>query len=327
MRFAAAPAARRGSVSRPRVGSVPRMPLRPLAVAAALVSCCTAPLLAQGTVLDVVDGETLYEGGHLVSLSTELEREESLRRGDTRVGDPFGSHRYRVTTTAAIQYGLRNNVQLGVALPWIADQADSVAGGTSATGVGDIELLAKWRFKRWDGPSYSINTSLITGLSLPSGDDDVVEGGGELEPERQPGSGGVDPSIGVAITPEPGRWRFNAAVLHQLRTDTDGDRDTLGSSWYAELAIGNRFWLEPYPGPFMRLDVFAHWYDEGRDRADGQKLADTGGERVAVGATWAFRPRPSLDFQLSGEIPVWRDANGTQLEEDWSVQFAIGYRF
>jgi hypothetical protein len=286
-----------------------------------------APLLAQGTVLDVVDGETLYQGGNLLCLSTELDREEVLRRGGDRVDDPFASHRYRVTTTMAWQYGLRNNVQLGVAASWSADEAESLAGSSSAAGVGDLELLGKWRFKRWDGPGYSINTSLLGSLSLPTGDDDVVEGGGELEPERQLGSGGLDPSVGLAITPEPGRWRFNAAILRQLRTDTDDDGDRMGHAWFAELAIGNRFWLEPYPGPFMRLDVFVHWFDEERDRADGASIVDSGGERVTVGAKWAFRPRPSLDFQVSGEVPIWRDVNGTQLDDDWSVVLAVGYRF
>lgn len=282
---------------------------------------------AQGPVLDVVDGETLYEGGHLLTVGTELEREERLRAGRDRAGDPTAANRFRLTTTLALQYGWRNDLQVGIAVPYVVDEGEALGGGTTAAGLGDVELLAKWRFHRWDAPRVAINTALVTSLSLPTGDDDRTEGAFELEPEQQPGSGGLDPAIGLAVTPEPGRWRFNAAVLHQLRTDTDGDGDRLGSAWFAELAVGNRFWLEPYPGPFMRLDVFVHWYDEARDRAGGRRLADTGGERLAVGANWAFRPRPSLDFQLAGEVPVWRDANGVQLDEDWSVQFTFGHRF
>ncbi|MBL8756232.1 MAG: transporter, partial [Planctomycetes bacterium] len=232
-----------------------------------------------------------------------------------------------LTSTVAWQYGVRNDLQLGVALPHVVDEAEAAGVDATASGIGDLELLAKWRCHRWDAPRVSINSSLIAAVTLPTGDDDRVEHGLELDPEHQPGSGSVDPAFGAAITPEPGRWRFNAAILHQLRTDLDDDGDRPGSAWFGELAVGNRFWLEPYPGPFMRLDVFVHWYDEARDRADGQSIADSGGERIAVGATWAFRPRPSLDFQVSGEVPVWRDANGTQLDDDWSVQFAFGHRF
>lgn len=305
------------------------MPCRWLASVPVLVGV----LPAQNQVLDVVDGETLYRGGWLVSTSVDVDREESLWSGSRRIADPGQQQRTRTTTTLGVQHGLRHDLQIGFAVPFVNDDYGSLDGDSRTEGLGDVELLAKWRFHRWDAPRVAINTALITSLSLPTGRNDESAAGVELSPERQPGSGGLDPAIGVAITPEPGRWRFNAAILRQLRNDTDDDGDRLGSSWYGELAVGNRFWLEPYPGPFMRLDAFVHWYDEARDRYDGADLANSGTERLAVGGTWAFRPRPSLDFQLTGECVVWRDANGgadaasAQLDDAWSLQFAIGYRF
>ncbi|HEX5053584.1 MAG TPA: transporter [Planctomycetota bacterium] len=286
-----------------------------------------APLLAQGRVLDVVDGETLYEGGFLVAISSELQREESLRAGNSHVADATASHQFTSTSTLALQYGLRHDLQVGIALPYVDTERESIAGQQVAAGLGDIELLAKWRFHRWDAHAVSINSALIGSLSLPTGDDDRRMGGSELEPELQAGSGGIDPSLGIAITPEPGRWRFNAAVLYTWHTDTDHDGDRRGDAFFGEVAIGNRFWLEPYPGPFMRLDVFAHYYHDAKDEIDDVAQADTGGERVALGATWAFRPRPSIDLQVTGEVPVWRDVNGQQLDEDWSALVSLGYRF
>jgi hypothetical protein len=294
---------------------------------AAVLSLAAIVVRGQGRVLDVIDGETLYEGGSLATFSVGLERQEKLRQGSESIADPTASHRFTVMTALAYQYGLRNNVQVGLALPYVAIEHEFLGGQEVAAGLGDVELLGKWRFHRWDAPGVAINTALIGMLSLPTGDDDDGSGGVEFDPEQQVGSGGVDPSIGLAITPEPGRWRFNLAGIYRIHTDTDGDGDQLGDSFFAEIAIGNRFWLEPYPGPFMRLDLFAHYEHENRDAVDGQLLADSGGERVSVGATWAFRPRPSLDFQLTGEVPVWRDVNGTQLDEDWSVQFSFGHRF
>ena len=291
-----------------------------------VVLFATTLLRAQG-VLDVVDGETLYEGGHLVSFGNELQREEAMRRGSARVADPMASHRFRWTSTLAWQYGLRHDLQVGIAVPYVDVERESAGGQQAAAGIGDVELLAKWRVKRWDGPSLAVNAALIALVSLPTGDDDHRRGALELEPDQQVGSGGIDPAIGFAITPEPGRWRFNAAVLYRFRTDTDGDGDRLGDSLFAELAVGNRFWLEPYPGPFLRLDLFARFHHDRRDRLDDVLLADSGGSRLDAGATLAFRPRPALDLQLTGEVPVWRDANGTQLDADWTCDFSLGYRF
>lgn len=293
---------------------------------ASFVLLGTALLPAQN-VLDVVDGETLYDGGHLVSLTYEIEREERLRTGGNRLADPNASHRVRSTGVLAWQYGLRHDVQIGIALPYNDVETESASGQQVAAGVGDVELLAKWRFHRWDSKGVAINSALIGTLSLPTGDDDAGQDGVEFQPEQQVGSGGVDPSIGVAITPEPGRWRFNAAVLYTFRTDTDGDGDRRGDSLFAELAIGNRFWLEPYPGPFMRLDLFTRWYDERRDTQDDVRLQTSGAQRLTAGFTWAFRPRPSLDLQLSAEVPLWRDVNGPQIDLDWTAQFSFGYRF
>ncbi|MBL9077142.1 MAG: transporter [Planctomycetes bacterium] len=293
----------------------------------ALVLFAAAAVLPAQNVLDDLDGETLYDGGNLISVSHELDREEVLRRGSRREVDPAASHRFRSTTTLAWLHGLRNDLQLGIALPYADVETESATGQQVTAGVGDLELLAKWRFHRWDTRGASINSALLLHVSLPTGEDDAGASGLDFEPEQQVGSGGVDPSIGVAITPEPGRWRFNAAVLYTLHTDSDGDGDQRGDALFAELAVGNRFWLEPYPGPFMRLDLLLRWRDEQRDTLDHARLADTGGQQLTAGVTWAFRPRPAIDLQLGVEVPLWRDANGAQLDRDWTALTSMGYRF
>lgn len=292
-------------------------------VLAALLPCGAA---AQGTTLDVLDGETLYDGGFLLTLGTGVERREELLQGSTTVADPLASHEFEWRTTLALQYGLRHDLQLGVALPWVHTEAGSLAGDLEAFGLGDLELLAKYRFLRLDGRGFATNFAVIGGLSLPTGDDDQRSSGVELPPDLQPGSGSVDPSLGAAVTHEPGRWRFNAAVLQRWYTDADGDGDRPGDQFLVELAAGNRFWLEPYPGPFMRLDLVGRYHREGRDRMDGP-LPDSGGERVTAGLNLAFRPRPSLDFQLYAEVPVHEHVHGTQPGHDWTAEFTFGYRF
>ena len=282
-------------------------------------------LPAQG-ILDVLDGETLYTGGFLATLGLELDRSDQLRRGTNTIADPDAGHERSLTGTLALQYGLRHDLQVGIAFEFADHERRSTGGAEAAEGLGDVHLLGKWRFLRLDGKARATNFALITEVSLPTGEDDATTGGNRLEPELQPGSGGVDPALGVGITHEPGRWRFNAAVLHQWHIDSDGDDHRLGNGLVAELTGGNRFWLEPYPGPFMRADLSVRWYHEDQARM-GAFLPDSGGERATVGVNWAFRPRPSLDFQIGVETPFWQDVDGTQLGHDWSIDLTFGYRF
>lgn len=286
----------------------------------------SGPSLAAQGVLDVLDGETLYDGGFLLTLGFELERGELLRSGHDRVPDPAHGHETTTRTTAALQYGLRHDLQVGVSIPFVTRARDTAPLDLDASGAGDVDLLGKWRFYRWDAPGVALNVAVLGQLSLPTGDDDQAEHGVRLEPDLQPGSGGVDPALGLAVTHEPGRWRFNAAALWRWHTDTDGDDTRLGDELVAELAAGNRFWLEPYPGPFMRADLVARYYGERDSRYLGAAL-DDGNERATLGVNLAFRPRPSLDFQVGVEVPVWQRVDGTQYGDDWAVDFTFGYRF
>ena len=289
-----------------------------------------SPAPAQEQTLDLLDGETLYDSGSLIALVYEVERRERLLDGDSRVSDPLDREQTDHRLTLSGHYGLRHDLQLSAIVPYAYHELelDDPAGADrlQANGLGDITGLIKWRFYRWDAPHQALNVAALAGLELPTGSDDERDGGVRLDPDLQPGSGSWDPLLGAAATYEPGRWRFNGAVLYKWNTESAGDLD-LGDELFAEIAAGNRFWLEPYPGPFMRLDVLLRYRDEGRASRDGIDLRDTGGDLITLGANLAFRPRPSLDLQASVEFPLYERVNGIQLAEAFTVSLSFGYRF
>lgn len=288
-----------------------------------------APLLVQEGTLDVLDGETLFEGGWLFTLGTEVESRAGARRGTERVADPLDRRLSEHTFALGAHFGLRHDFQLSAIVPWIDREMrlDNPAGPDrlSANGFGDIALVAKWRFYRWDAVGKAANFAVMAGIEAPTGEDDARSDGTRLPPELQPGSGSWDPSLGAAVTYEPGRWRFNAAALY-LRNGKGAEDFKAGDEIFVELAAGNRFWLEPYPGPFMRFDALIRYRRQDRAADGGSSLPDSGGAALTAGATLAFRPRPALDFQLFIEVPVWQDLNGIQLEEDVSIFIAVGFR-
>ncbi|MSR39571.1 MAG: transporter [Planctomycetes bacterium] len=298
----------------------------PFAALAGLLLLSATSLAAQGTLLDVLDGETLYENGYLLTLGQELVTRDTLRTGRHRVDNPLQQSERLFRTTTSLQYGLRYDLQIGVAVDYVSNSIQAIGLDETAEGLSDVTLMVKYRFLRFDGKGFATNFALLGGVSLPTGDDNQQSDTGPIDPDLQPGSGSFDPLLGVAVTHEPGRWRFNAAAIGHWRTDSDANGNSPGSDVLLLLEIGNRFWLEPYPGPFMRLDLVLRYFYEDQAR-EQSRLPDTGYESTTIGLNWAFRPRPSLDFQLYVETPISQQVNGTQLADDWRVDFTFGYRF
>jgi hypothetical protein len=286
-----------------------------------------APAAAQDNTLDLVDGETLYEGGWLVTLDASREERGRLLDGSHDVQDPSGERWTLRETTLAVHHGLRHDLQLSLLVPRVENtlERDVAPRRLAAAGLGDMSTLAKWRVLRRDAPGEALNVALLGGLQWPTGEDDARDAVERLPPDLQPGSGSLDLLLGAAATWEPRRWRYNAAALFQRAGH--GDHVTRGDAWLFELAAGNRFWLEPYPGPFMRFDLLLRHRHAGRDHDGGQTLGDSGGDVTTLGANLAFRPRPSLDLQLEVEVPVAEDVHGTQLATEPRVSLALGVRF
>ncbi|MGQ0553809.1 MAG: transporter [Planctomycetota bacterium] len=303
---------------------------RTLALAFAILIALALPAAAQSdATLDVLDGETLYEGGWLLTLGQEVERRDELASGWSIVGDPTNRRLTRRETVLGAHYGLRHDVQLSVLLPRVQNSLRQSAPGlparVHAEGWGDLAALVKWRFHRWDAPGEAFNVALISGVELPTGADRVKSGGLLVAPELQPGSGSLDAFLGVAATYEPRRWRFNGLAL--WKRAGEGHDFRAGDDFFFELAAGNRFWLEPYPGPFMRLDFMLRHRHSRRASLNGITDNNSGGDLTTLGCNFAFRPRPALDFQVALEVPVSERVHGTQLAAGPSLALNFGYRF
>ncbi len=295
-------------------------------VLAPVLALWALPAIAQEGALDVLDGETLYQDGWLVTAGDEFRLRRGLLDGSDPVGDPLHQREFTHIPVLSGHYGALNTLQIGAIVPYLHRRLETDAGSLTSDGLGDATLYAKWRFYRWDDVGKAMNFAILAGLELPTGKDDVVDGGILLPADLQPGSASWDPFLGTAVTYEPGRWRFNAMALYK-RVGQGTHDYAQGDQFFAELAAGNRFWLEPYPGPFMRADVALRYRHEAADVHAGRSVADTGGHLVSAALNWAFRPRPTVDLQVSIERPLFEDVRGVQLRNQIAMFAAFGLRF
>jgi hypothetical protein len=297
--------------------------------AAAFLAAFPACAWAQEGALDVLDGETLYEDGWLFTAGYEVRTRKGQLDGADRVGDSLHQEELNQAGVLSAHYGLLHTLQLGAIVPVVSHELTlenpGGAGRLASAGMGDVTLYGKWRYYRRDEVGTATNFALLGGLELPTGRDDARDKGVFLPADLQPGSASWDPFFGTAVTHEPGRWRFNAMALYK-RVGEGSHELKQADQVFAEIAAGNRFWLEPYPGPFMRADVMLRFRHEGADRQAGHAVPDTGGDLVTIGVNWAFRPRPTLDFQVAVEVPVFEEVRGVQLKNQVSVMVAFGVR-
>ncbi len=120
----------------------------------------------------------------------------------------------------------------------------SEAGDSS--GFGDITLFGEYRLAKETASTPA--WALLAGLKLPTGETGNHDDQGELfETEHQPGSGSIDPLLGVAVTKNFGRASLSGNVLYTKCTEGT-QATTMGDIFAYNLAWGYRLGgPEPHP--------------------------------------------------------------------------------
>ncbi|MEK7465771.1 MAG: transporter [Planctomycetota bacterium] len=290
----------------------------------------TSAVYAQDGLLDVYDGETLWQGGIQVSGGWFFRQESLPLEGDSRRNDPedrtFREHR----ATLAASYGVLPQLSICGVVPWIhRERAREDASGTrreTAEGLGDLAIMAKYRVWKRDAHLFSFNWTLFAGAEIPTGDTGEREGGKRLSPQLQPGSGSWDVIAATAVTLDVDRLKINA-VIRGVRNGTGAQDYKEGDALTGELTVGYRVIVEKYPGPLLRLQACLKWTHRFRARQDGDRLRDSGGDALFLRPAAVFWPRPWLGFVLEGEIPLYQDVGGRQLGLDFAVSISVSVRF
>lgn len=130
---------------------------------------------------------------------------------------------------ANMSYGITDDLNLIVNVPYrfvyglnsghhVHDEHDGhgaeVVGSGNSIGLGDLNLLAKYRIL-----NHSYQAALIAGIKMPTGDTNEVNNEGErLSPEDQPGTGSWDPILGFAVSYPYRKFSFDANSLYRLST-------------------------------------------------------------------------------------------------------------
>lgn len=165
-------------------------------LAAGVCTCLEAahPLLTEDT---GTQGAGNYQLEMLVDKSRDHPEDATVRK---------------LQTTAQLSYGLLENVDLQLGMPYLRQNRHDTRGRHASSGPLDTTLALKWRYFEHD----AFSLALKGGFSVPTGDED-----------RGFGSGRTALGAVLIVSYQPGPWAFHSHAGYRWNNNSVGERKSL----------------------------------------------------------------------------------------------------
>lgn len=245
-----------------------------------------------------------------------------------------------LNTSVSFAYGVTDNLTLSTRIPYVArndiregeiedGEAEAHDHG-DADGVGDLSVLAQYRFFNGD----SVAASLISGIKAPTGNTSEKDGDERLETEFQPGTGSWDWIFGASSSIDAGRFGFHGNVLYNLTTE-GAQNSEIGDAFFYNLGIVYALFADPHPGTghhdhsHVTWDVMLELNGENRrkNEIDGNEEDNSGGDIIYLAPGVRVSSSSGWSLFMSVGKPIYHDLNGTQTDNDYRLIGGVGVAF
>lgn len=274
--------------------------------AAVLFSCVVAsPALAQ---------EAMYtESATMPSPGTFVLREQFHYSEHGRNPQTGSQSIQRYEWMHSLQFGIARGLSIKVDAPmeWRTEKDfNDGSGDDSSFGLGEIDLMLKWRFFQDDSAGIdTLRAALMGGAALPSGD------GPDFS------ANAVSPVIGAVVTKVVGRHGFNQDVF--FRWNTNGSEDyNFGGDGPDEAFFHNSAYLfRIYPERYTSESTGA-WYTT----IELSGIYETNGDYELLWAPGIMYEGQLFAFELMAQFPLYQDVD-ERPELDFRVGIGIRIAF
>ena len=289
-----------------------------------ILLCSVSAVRAQGPAPETAP--PLFPGGGLVSYNSIFTTRGSMSQ--SAAARPTFSHEGDINFT----WGFYKDFDLTLILPIVTNHFSSTgAPQVGGTGLGDLLLVAKYRFYRRDSPRGTTQASVTLGPKLPTGSTGLTGRDGlRLPAGLQPGSGSTDLLLAA-------NWTYTG-LFNLRRLVADEDFHSLIRSEGSQLTrlggdLESRFWLSyrPYEakngerewfiGPALTL---LHSQD---DRIRGVNQNGSGGNALLAGITTYVGLRPGMHAWLAADWDIAHSSGAFYAPVRRHISFGITQQF
>ena len=229
-------------------------------------------------------------------------------------------------------WGFYRNFDLTVLVPVMTNHFDSGnVPSVEGTGLGDAQVLVKYRFYRRDSERGTTQASVAFGPKIPTGRTDLTDTSGKRLPAGlQPGSGSTDLFVAANWT-YTGLFNLRRLVadedFHSLIRSRGTQATRLGSD------IESRFWLSyrPYESKNVAREWFIGpvltWLHSQDDRIGGVRQNGSGSDVLLAGITTYAGVRPGMHVWLGMDWDVAHSTGTTFMPVRRHISFGITQQF
>jgi hypothetical protein len=280
------------------------------AAAAALVAAAPAracSVCACGDPLLVASDPAAITGQLRLQLDTEYLRVDAGNEADPALTDQLTQWSYRANAV----WRPLDTLALSATLPVVSKSIHTAGGaplaGSAATGLGDVELAARWAL--WQAVSLGVGrvqeVAVAAGSSLPTGASAVKDAGVRIDEHGQPGTGAFGPFAGLHYRLEQGRWLAFASLSGRLRTE-NGYRYTYGRAalWSLHGQV--------LPAKRVAVDLGVDGRHAAADRTAGEAVVNTGGTVISAAPGVYVNAFAGVWLFARGQIPLVKNLRGAQ---------------
>lgn len=239
------------------------------------------------------------------------------------------------TLVGDFRYSPATHWVLGVRAPLYVERSLELEDGgggreLSASGPGDAELSAKYRFFRQVGAWFDRHGAVELGVKLPTGDSDVTAGPSvplPLAHRLAPGTGSTDAYLDLVFQQGQRRFVWGGDLSYRRNGEGEGGYrfgDVARLAFDAEYIAFPRVYETPGNEVFLLLEgALVHRF---ADEIGGRELS-TGGTELLLAPGIQHIATEQMLMSLSLELPVWQDVERLGLESDWNLLAELRYAF
>ncbi len=285
--------------------------------ATGLFQILVTTVLAQGPPINTDTPIMLgLEGGGIRTFAKFVRRATLLQDGDEIPDDMDRRVTVRVTPVAFPYNLFGDRFQIGVIVPFMDINAQSIAQDRSSFGVGDVRFFAKYLLLQVDRKKETFRVASKAGIKFPTGNENKAPA---------LGSGSTDYFFSTVAGWIKNRTGIYLEGIYNL--NTSHNQVDFGNSFAYNLAFGYRLApavYETYPSPQLNGFLEINGTSAAKSDVNGVTNENSGGTTIFLSPGLQYVGGRRWLIEASLQIPIVNEPNGTQLATDWTL--SIGTR-